>query len=144
MSHKQVGLKSSQTSAPGPEIPPISATHSERSGCAALSGSVMPTLRDPVDRSTPGSSVLGISQARTLEWVAFPPPGGLPDSAMGPVSLGSLPSAVSESEVTQSCPTLCDSMDCSPPGFSIHGVFQARTLECVALSFSRGSSPPKD
>ena len=39
----------------------------------------------------------------------------------------------SESEVAQSCPTLCDSMDCSPPGFSIHGVFQARILEWVAI-----------
>ena len=39
-------------------------------------------------------------------------------------------------EVTQSCPTLCDSMDSSPPGFSIHGVFQARILEWVAISFS--------
>ena len=36
----------------------------------------------------------------------------------------------SESEVTQSCPTLCDPMDCSLPGFSVHGIFQARVLEC--------------
>ena len=43
----------------------------------------------------------------------------------------------SESEVAKSCPTLCGSMDCSPPGFSIHGVFQARILEWVAISFSR-------
>ena len=50
----------------------------------------------------------------------------------------------SESEVTQSCPTLCNSMDCSPSGFSIHGVFQAIILEWVAISFSRGSSPPRD
>ena len=39
----------------------------------------------------------------------------------------------SESEVTQSCPTLDDPMDCSPPGSSIHGIFQARVLEWVAL-----------
>jgi len=45
-----------------------------------------------------------------------------------------------ESEVTQSCPTLCDSMDCSLPGFSVHGIFQARVLEWVAISFSRVSS----
>ena len=50
----------------------------------------------------------------------------------------------SESEVTQSFPTLCDPMDCSPPGFSVHGIFQARVLEWVAISFSRGSSPPRD
>ena len=42
----------------------------------------------------------------------------------------------SESEVTQSCPTLCDPMDCSLPGSSIHGIFQARVLEWVAISFS--------
>ena len=45
-----------------------------------------------------------------------------------------------ESEVAQSCPTLCDPMDCSLPGFSVHGIFQARVLECVAISFSRVSS----
>ena len=42
----------------------------------------------------------------------------------------------SESEVTQSCPTLCDPMDCSPPGSSVHGILQARILEWVAISFS--------
>ena len=40
-----------------------------------------------------------------------------------------------ESEVAQSCPTLCDPMDCSLPGFSFHGIFQARILEWVAISF---------
>ena len=48
------------------------------------------------------------------------------------------------SEVAQSCPTLCDPMDCSLPGFSVHGIFQARVLERVAISFSRGSSWPRD
>ena len=42
----------------------------------------------------------------------------------------------SESEVTQSCLTLRDSMDCSPPGSSIHGIFQARVLEWGAIAFS--------
>ena len=42
----------------------------------------------------------------------------------------------SESEVTQSCPTLQDPMDCSLPGSSIHGIFQARVLEWVAIAFS--------
>ena len=41
----------------------------------------------------------------------------------------------SESEVAQSCPTLCDPMDCSPPGSSIHGIFQARVLEWGAITF---------
>ena len=40
------------------------------------------------------------------------------------------------SQVTQSCPTLCNPVDCSPPGSSIHGVLQARILEWVAISFS--------
>ena len=42
----------------------------------------------------------------------------------------------SESEFAQSCPTLCDPMDCSLPGSSIHGVLQARILEWVAICFS--------
>ena len=42
----------------------------------------------------------------------------------------------SESEVAQSCPTLRDPMDCSLPGSSIHGIFQARVLECGAIAFS--------
>ena len=50
----------------------------------------------------------------------------------------------SESEVAQSCPTLLNPMDCSLPGSSIHGIFQARVLESVAISFSRGSSQPRD
>ena len=41
-----------------------------------------------------------------------------------------------ESEVTQSCPTLSDPMDCSPPGASVHGIFQARVLEWGAIAFS--------
>ena len=50
----------------------------------------------------------------------------------------------SESEVTQSCPTLCNPMDCSPPGSSVHEILQARVLEWVAISSSRGSSQPRD
>jgi len=48
------------------------------------------------------------------------------------------------SEVTQSCPTLCDPMDCSLLDSSVHAVFQARVLEWVAISFSKGSSQPRD
>ena len=48
------------------------------------------------------------------------------------------------SEVTQLCPTLCDPMDCSLPGSSVHGIFQAIVLEWIAISFSRGSSQPRD
>ena len=42
--------------------------------------------------------------------------------------------------LTQSCLTLCDPMDCSPPGSSVHGIFQARMLEWVAIPSSRGSN----
>ena len=47
-------------------------------------------------------------------------------------------------KLLQSCPTLCDPVDCSPPGSSVRGIFQARILEWVALPSSRGSSWPKD
>ena len=45
-----------------------------------------------------------------------------------------------DDEVAQSCPTLCYPMDCSLPGFSVHGILQARILEWVTISFSRGPS----
>ena len=48
------------------------------------------------------------------------------------------------SEVAQSCPTLCDPMDCSLPGSSVHGIFQAIVREWIAISFSSGSSRPRD
>ena len=53
-------------------------------------------------------------------------------------------SEVKWSEVAQSCPTLCDPIDSSRPGSSVHGIFQARILEWVAIFFSRGSSWPRD
>ena len=48
------------------------------------------------------------------------------------------------SEVTQSCLTLCDPMNCSLPGSLVHGIFQARILEWVTICFSRVSSQPRD
>ena len=80
------------------------------------------TLCDPIDGTPPGSSVHGIFQARTLEWVAN--------------FLLQCMKVKSESEVAQSCPTLRDPMDCSLPGSSIHGIFQARVLEWGAITFS--------
>ena len=82
-----------------------------------------PTLCDPIDGSPPGSTVPGILQARTLEWVAI----SFSNAWKWKVK--------SESEVTQSCPTLSDPMDCSLPGSSIHGIFQARVLEWGAIAF---------
>ena len=51
---------------------------------------------------------------------------------------------VEESEVAQSCPIFCSPMDYSLPGSSVHGIFQARILEWVAISFSRRSSWPRN
>ena len=47
-------------------------------------------------------------------------------------------------KVTQLCPTFCDPMDCSQPGSSVNGILQARILQWVGISFSRGSSQPRD
>ena len=71
-------------------------------------------------------------QARTLEWVAI----SFSNALKWKVK--------SESEVTQSCPTLSDPMDCNPPVPSDYGVFQARILEGTVISFSRGSFQPRD
>ena len=46
--------------------------------------------------------------------------------------------------VAQLCLTLCDLVDCNPPGSSVHGILQAKILEWVTISFSRGSSQPRD
>ena len=94
--------------------------------------------------------------SRQEHWSGLPrpPPEDLPNPGIRPESLTSpalttgffTTSATweSESEVAQSCPTLCDPMDCSPPGSSVLGIFQARVLEWIAISFSRGSSRPRD
>ena len=52
--------------------------------------------------------------------------------------------AISEVFVPQSFPILCDLMDCSLPGSSVHGILETRILEWVAMPFSRGSSRPRD
>ena len=77
-----------------------------------------PTLCDPIDGSPLGSPILGILQARILEWVA--------------ISF----SNAWKRKVKMKCSTLSDPMDCSLPGSSIHGVFQARVLERGAVAFS--------
>ena len=108
------------------------------------------TLCNPMDCSPPGSSAHGIFQARVLEW------GAIAFSASGPykmlfnlihVSQG-FPHRLVDKESTcnagaaaaakslQSCPTLCDPRDSSPPGSPVPGILQARTLEWVAISFS--------
>ena len=101
--------------------------------------------------------------SRPYYWsgLPLPPPGDLPDPGTEPVS----PAALSLADgfftteppgkpgkevlkvkvlVTQLYLTLCDPMDCSPPGSSVHGILQARILQWVAISFSRESSQPRD
>ena len=106
-----------------------------------------PTLCDPMDYT-----VHEILQTRILECVAFPFSRGssqprnrtrspalqtdsLPNELSGKPKLTSIHTHT-HTEVAQSCPTLCDPMDCSPPGASVHGIFQAWILEWVAISFS--------
>ena len=91
---------------------------------AAKSLHLCPTLCDPRNGSLPGSSVPGILQARTLEWVAI----FFFNAWKWKVKVKLL------SRVWLRYP-----MDCSPPGSSIHGIFQARVLEWGAISFSIAS-----
>ena len=124
------------------------------------------TLCDPTDCNPPGSPIPGILQARTLEWVAisfsnawkwscsvvsdsvqpqrwqptrlrrpWESPGK--NTGVGCHFLLQCMKGKRESEVPQSCLTLSDPMDCSPPGSSIHGSFQARVLEWGASAFSK-------
>ena len=135
-------------------IPSLTPPWNASTGPSVVSDSVC----DPMDCSPLGSSVCEILQARILEWVAIPFsressqgrfPGKEPRSPT--LQADSLPSEppgkpltwVWVSEVAQSCPTLCDPMDCSLTSSSVHEIFQARVLEWVAISFSRRSSQPK-
>ena len=88
-----------------------------------------PTLCNTMDYSLPDSSVHGISQARTLEWVVISEKWN--DAIMMTLKKARVPdpACVPAQSVTQSCLTLCDLTDCSLPGSSVHGISQARTLE---------------
>ena len=88
-----------------------------------------PTLSDPMDCSPPDSSIHGIFQARVLEWGAI---------AFSERILTARSDQIRS--VAQSCLTLSNPMDCSPPGSSIHGIFQTRVLEWVAIAFSEINS----
>ena len=90
-----------------------------------------PTLRNPMDFSLPGSSIHGICQSRILEWGAI----AFSNICVCHLLLQCM-KVKSESEVAQSCPTLCSPMDFSLPGSSIHGICQSRILEWGAIAFS--------
>ena len=94
------------------------------------------------------------TDAKLVQWIPMIPlpsfndqqPMAIPVSSIPPThsSQSSWIFLKSESEVAQSCPTLCDPMDGSLSGSSFHGIFQARILEWIAISFSRRSSWPRD
>ena len=131
--------------------------------CYAKSLQSCLTLCDPTDGSPPGSAIPGILQARTLEWVALtfsnawkwkvkvkllsharllatpwttayqaPPSMGFSRQEYWSLDLR----LCLHAKFLQSCPSLCDPMDYSPPGSSVHGILQARILEWVAITFS--------
>ena len=119
-----------------------------------------PTLSDPMDCSLPGSSIHGIFQARILEWVVISFSNAcmlshfshiqlcdpIDGSHQAHPSLGfsrqehwsglPFPSPARESEVAQSCPTVCDPMDCSPPGSSVHGIFPGKNTGVVRCAIN--------
>ena len=96
-------------------------TIKKAAAAAAKSLQSCPTQCDPIDGSPPGSN----------PWDS---PGK--NSEVGCHCLLQCMKVKSESEVSQSCQTGSDPIDCSLPGSSVHGIFQARVLECVAIAFS--------
>ena len=121
--------------------------------CAKSLQSCM-SLCTPRDWSFPGSSVHGILLARILERVAMSSSRGsswprdwdpclLCPALAGWFSTTSATWQAAAAKLLQSCLTLCDPMDCSLPGSSIHGIFQARELEWVATVFTWEAIPIK-
>ena len=106
---------------------------------------------------------MGLSRQECWSRLQCPPLEDLPDpgilhvSVMSPALAGRFFTTITTWEallmttegkgkvlVAHSCPTICNTMDCSPPGSSVHGMLQARILEWVAISYSRGSCQPRD
>ena len=87
---------------------------------------------------------MGFSRQEYWSGLPFPSPGDLPDSGIEPGSpaleadalTSEPPGKIAAAKSLQSCPTLGDPMDCSLPGFSIHGILQARVVEWGAIAFS--------
>ena len=129
--------------------------------CVCVSHSVMSNSAVPWTVACHAPLSMEFSRQEYWSRLPFPSPGDLPDPRIKPapaaLQADSLPSKPpgktlrsikeerkKESEVAQSCPALCDPMDCSLPGSSVHGIFQAIVLEWIAISFSRGSSQSRD
>ena len=79
---------------------------------------------------------MGFSRKEYWSGLPFPPTGDLPNPGIAPASPKSPVLAAAAAKSLQSCPTLCDPIDGSPPGSPVPGILQARTLEWVAISFS--------
>ena len=79
-----------------------------------------------------------------LRWLLCLPLPNRDEREMKSFSTKDSPSPCMCAQLLQSCLTLCNLMDCSPPGSSVHGILQARILEWVAMPSSRGSSPTGD
>ena len=113
--------------------------------CCCLVAKLCPTFCDPMDYSSPSLSLHGIFQTRILEWFAasFSRGSSWPRDRTHVSCIASFttetpgkPTTTAAAKLLQSCPTLCDPIDGSPPGSPVPGILQARTLEWVAISFS--------
>ena len=115
--------------------------------CSVMSDSLQPPA---LAHQAPLS--VGFPRQKYWSQLPFPTPGDLLDPGIKPASLVSPALAgryfttqfSSVSSGAQLSLTLCNPVDCSPPGSSVCGIFQSRTLEWFAIPFSRGSSPPRD
>ena len=95
---------------------------------------------------------LTFKELPSKEWIAFPKfacTSSIKNQKAHPIETMLLPPtshtyACVCAKSLQSCPTLCDTIDCSPPGSSVPGILQARILEWATIPFSRGSSRPRD
>ena len=101
--------------------------------------------RQTVETGSPPVGLEGREEAAGLgaEWRGWEAEGSGLAEEHAPNSLVPVPHMVSDERMcsaAQSCPTLCNPEDYSLPGSSVHGIFQARILEWIAISFSRGSS----
>ena len=112
---------------------PSSVILEPKSLCVKVTQSCRIHLCDPMDYT-----VHGIFQARTLKWVGFPFSRG----SSQPRNWSQV-SCIAGGFFT-SWATLCNPMNCSPPGSSVHGILQVRILKWLVMPSSRGSSQPKD
>ena len=109
--------------------------------CYAKSLQSCLTLCDPIDGSHQATPSLGFSRQEYCSGLPFLPPEDLPNPGIEPAStafpaLAGRFFTTAAAKSLQSCLTLCDPIDGSPPGSPVPGVLQARTLEWVAISFS--------